>query len=101
MGLAKGWRLEPTATLPDVSNFENIVQFPATVLFWAPQEESWVKHRNPLLDPEIGIGLRSFAVDFLHTLNLGIYQIFLAKAGGPSSRSTPLRSCRLWQAEGT
>lgn len=39
-----------------------------------------MKHRNPLLEPSSGIGLQTFAVDILHTLNLGIYAKFLGKA---------------------
>ena len=80
LDLYQGYRLEPSHLLPDVSAFDDISEFPATVLFWAHQDETWAKHRNPLLDPEIGVGLGTFAIDTLHTLNLGIYQKFLAKA---------------------
>ena len=80
LGLSQGFRLEPSPELPDVADFDNISQFPARVLFWAPKEESEARHRNPLLLPELGIGLQTFAIDTLHTLNLGVYQKLLAKS---------------------
>ena len=80
LDLYKGYRLEPSHLLPDVSAFDDISEFPARVLFWSHQDETSAKHRNPLLDPEIGVGLGTFAIDTLHTLNLGIYQKFLARA---------------------
>ena len=65
MDLWKGWRLEPCDSLPDVAQFESITVFPARVLFWAPQEETFCKHRNPLLDPAIGVTVDIFAIDNL------------------------------------
>lgn len=80
LGLLKGYRLEPNDVLPDVGAFERIDRFPARVLFWNPAAETWAKHRNPLLAPEIGVSIDTFAIDTLHTLNLGVFQKFLARA---------------------
>jgi hypothetical protein len=80
LGIHQGYRLEPWEGLPDVATFENIADFPARVLFWSPKDETTARHRNPFFVPELGIGLGSFGIDTLHTLNLGIYQRLLGKA---------------------
>jgi len=80
LDLWKGYRLEPSPELPDVGTFEAISVFPARVLFWRPGKETSARHRNPLLSPDIGVGLETFGVDLLHTLNLGVYQKLLARA---------------------
>jgi len=77
--LLKGDRLEPSADLPDVALFDTLSVFPTTVVFWRPQAESLVKHRNPLFDRAIGVGLATFGIDSLHTLHLGIYQKLVAR----------------------
>lgn len=80
LGLLKGDRLEPSAALPDVAGFEDLRVFPVQVMFWRQSRQTWALHRNPLLNPALGIGINSFAVDILHTLNLGVYQRMVAKS---------------------
>ena len=63
-----------------VASVDSITRSPARVLFWRSRCQTAALHRNPLLSPSIGIGLRSFAVDPLHTLNLGLYLKFIARA---------------------
>ena len=53
---------------------------PAKIRFWRSSAESWVRHRNPFLDPTLGMSLTdSHVVDTMHCWCLGIYQQFLAK----------------------
>ena len=80
LNLEKGDRLEPSRALRDVGALESVTTFPIELTFWSQDRESWTKHRNPLLDePTIGMGIEIFAVDTLHTLNLGVYQKMVAK----------------------
>eukprot|EP00959_Pyramimonas_sp_CCMP1952_P473548 9501920-Pyramimonas_sp.AAC.2 len=44
------------------------------VLFWRPTPDERTYHRNPLLDPDLGIGLHTFSLDELHCLHLGVLQ---------------------------
>lgn len=77
--LEKGDRLEPSKGLSNVANFEIIENLPQMVLFWRPSAQTWTHHRNPLFAADIGISSESLAIDTLHTLNLGIFQKFVAK----------------------
>lgn len=79
LGLLKGDRLEPSPSLPDVGAFEAVASFPREVVFWRPSCQTSASHRNPLFAPETGVGLHSFGIDILHTLNLGIYQKLVAR----------------------
>ena len=72
LGLEKNDRLEPSHLLSDVGAFEELV-FPTWVLFWRSSLTSWVKHRCPLLEPRLGLGIESFAIDTLHCLHLGVW----------------------------
>ena len=69
--LLKGDRLEPTATLPDVSLFDTLTP-PCTVRFWRRSSETLAQHRRPLFSEETGISVdRSVCPDSLHVLSLG------------------------------
>ena len=72
MGLQGGDRLEPSPELPDIGAFRSLSDFPHKVTFWCRAAETLSRHRNPLLDPALGITLRSLTVDTLHTLQLGV-----------------------------
>ena len=72
LGLRAGDRLEPCAHLPDVGKFRSASTFPLKLMFWRTSAETMTRHRNPLLDPAIGITMNSLTVDTLHTLCLGI-----------------------------
>ena len=77
LGLAAGDRLEPSNYLLDVTSFWDIVQFPHPVLFWTRGEEGLTRHRNPLLSSRVlGISCVNCMVDILHTLYLGLFNVF-------------------------
>ena len=72
VGLARWDRLEPSATLPDICEFKNINKFPFPCTFWRTSQESSTRHRNPLIDPSLGISVgKTFTVDLLHAQYLG------------------------------
>lgn len=74
LDLLKGDRLEPNETLPDIGLFDELAVFPTQVLFWRRQVEGLTHHRNPLFSAETGISHESAALDWLHTLSLGVFQ---------------------------
>ena len=63
-------RLEPSEALSDVAHFE-VVEAGTTMIFWRRSAETRTRHRNPLMDPLIGVTLRIMVVDTLHAFNLG------------------------------
>lgn len=72
LGLRQHDRLEPTAELPDVAAFDELVDFPIVVVFWRRSEETLCQHRCPLWDDNLGLSpSKSIALDLLHTLFLG------------------------------
>ena len=75
--LLKGDRLEPCDTLPDIGSFDALTHFPTKVLFWRRSAETITHHRNPLFAPETGVSPdRAAALDWLHTLSLGVFQTY-------------------------
>ena len=76
LGLRKLDRLEPSRTLADVGAFERIDAWPVQILFWRQGQSSMVIHRFPLFDPAIGASILMILIDALHTLNLGVYQLW-------------------------
>jgi hypothetical protein len=76
LGLQVGDRLEPCPQLRDVGAFEAINVFPANILFWRRAGETRVRHRNPLFDAALGVGLASIALDALHVLYLGVFKYY-------------------------
>ena len=80
LGLLKGMRLEPCASLPDVGMLDG-----ATVpvgglqlLFWDRRADTLTRHRNPLLNGRTGITCQSLVADEMHTLFLGVFQDYIA-----------------------
>ena len=75
--LMKGDRLEPSMTLPDVSQLETM-PIPAgglNVTFWRDSMETLVKHNCPLWSPDFGITpTRCLVFDVLHAFYLGVLQ---------------------------
>eukprot|EP00971_Amphidinium_carterae_P352684 6492702-Amphidinium_carterae.1 len=53
LSLTAGLRLEPSAHLPDWSILYSTK--PQSILFWQKSLEVGVRHRNPLLDPSLGL----------------------------------------------
>jgi hypothetical protein len=80
LGLEKGDRLEPSESIPFPTQFDLTDQWPVVATFWRCAVETWVKHRNPLMDPTLGITLDIICVDNLHTMALGIYKNFVTFA---------------------
>jgi hypothetical protein len=74
--LKKHDRLEPSRTLPDVAALEEVKTFPIELTFWRTGVQHRTKHRNPLFDDAIGIGMPQVLVDQLHALNLGVMKLF-------------------------
>lgn len=62
--------LEPHTGLQDVSLFDSISEFPCKTLFRRRSSGTWCRHRNPLMDPAVGVGFGSLMVDKLDTLHL-------------------------------
>ena len=83
-GLKMHDRLEPTASLPDVALFHKLCPKPGdktTVLFWRRSHETLCLRRCPLWDPSIGLTpTRVIVLDVLHTLFLGVMNMFVCVA---------------------
>jgi hypothetical protein len=63
--------------LEDIGMFEKISSFPFPVRFWRRSEESIARRRNPLFCEWLGITPeRTFTVDVLHALHLGVFLNF-------------------------
>jgi hypothetical protein len=75
-GLEPGDRVEPCGALPDHALLEE-VELPATILFWRQSRETGVRRRHPLLVPDLGVGLHTFCIDSMHTLSLGVFQLYI------------------------
>ena len=81
LGLQKHDRLEPSRFLRNVALFDNLREFPAVVSFWRRSLETSSRHRSPLVNPAIGCSItRMVQVDGMHTLSLGVYQVFIGEA---------------------
>lgn len=102
-GLARTSRLEPSVSLPDISQLEALESFPVEVCFWNPRNDSCARHRNPLL---VDSGLELIAVDAMHTLHLGVFKECVAyfinallRVDAFRSDETDEMSKRKWSAE--
>lgn len=81
LGLLAGDRAEPSEECPDIAALEHMTEFPVRVLFWRPSSETLARHKNPLFDEGLGFTpSRAFAVDWLHTLSLGVFQFWCSVA---------------------
>ena len=80
--LELGDRLEPSREIPDTgAGFDNQCVFPITATFWRSSRETWAYHRNPLWNRRMGFTHdRRMAVDWLHSLSLGVFQLFVMVA---------------------
>jgi len=78
LDLEIGDRLEPFIGLIDVgAGFDELAEFPKEVLFWRPRNESLCARRCPLFSRSLGVTpTSSLALDTLHTLNLGVMQLY-------------------------
>jgi len=71
-GLKAGDRIEPSPSLRNVHNLFGLDKFPVAIVLWRCSTETRTKHRNPLMDPVIGMGPERLLVDLLHALFLGV-----------------------------
>jgi hypothetical protein len=79
LGLLKGDRLEPSQAVPDTHGFD-VLPLPLTLTFWRVSSSRMTHHRNPLFGSSVHVSLHdSVAIDWLHTLSLGIFQDFLGE----------------------
>ena len=69
--LLKWDRFEPTLEFPNIASLDP-AEGPRTAIFWRQSEAYITKRRNPLLSPEAGLSLDSFAIDWLHCVSLGV-----------------------------
>ena len=79
LGLAKGDRLEPSVSLPIVSNFDSMrpeIGGNIEVMFWRRSEETRVRHRNPLISESLSPH-RALGVDWQHGFSLGVFAYFI------------------------
>jgi hypothetical protein len=76
LGLRKGDRLEPSAAVSDVGQFESLPT-PFRATFWRASSETLTRRRNPLFDAGTGLTSECLGIDVLHCLSLGVYQLFL------------------------
>ena len=81
LALLKDDRLEPWDGCMDIEQFEKLSQFPAKVMFWRRACEGFTHHRNPMFSESVGLFPgTSLALDWLHTLSLGIFQTWCSFA---------------------
>lgn len=80
LGLRQGDRVEPCDALPHVRDLFVVSTFPITILIWRRTNETRIRHRNPLMSADLGIGVRTLSMDYLHALNLGVLKSFSARA---------------------
>jgi len=80
LGLKAGWRLEPSRAVPNVGAVDGMCDaFPeggVELTFWITAEETFVRHRNPLLT-STSLNITNLVVDELHTLHLRIFQNYI------------------------
>jgi hypothetical protein len=77
--LKRGDRLEPSVVLPDVGLLDDKV-VPAAGLqltFWRVNDQTAVVHRNPMFGPLTMLSPQALAVDEMHCLHLGVFQVYI------------------------
>ena len=72
LSLRKGDRLEPSAALPDVAQFEN-TPVPFDCTFWVAPEDARLTHGCPLFQVP-GVSWSTWAIDIMHSWHLGPLQ---------------------------
>ena len=76
LGLKRGWRLEPTSSLPDVGDFAN-QRCPFSCVFYTGGKDGRVLHLSPFLQIP-GVTMDTWCVDVLHTWHYGPMSTFIA-----------------------
>jgi hypothetical protein len=76
LGLRQHDRLEPCPGLPDIGAFPD-VPTPCTIVFWRVTNESYARHRNPMLADDLGLSpSKALTVDLLHCFYLGVLKVW-------------------------
>ncbi|CAE7032303.1 unnamed protein product [Symbiodinium sp. CCMP2592] len=76
LGLRKGWRLEPSSSLPDVDDFAK-QRCPFSCVFYTGGKDGRVLHLSPFLQIP-GVTMNTWCVDVLHTWHYGPMSTFIA-----------------------
>jgi hypothetical protein len=76
LGLSKGFRIEPSAELPNVGDLET-VSAAVEVTFWNHKQETSTRHRNPLFSDKTGVTSDCLGIDIMHTSALGTTQFVI------------------------
>ena len=79
LNLLRGDRLEPCPFLTNVGNYAQL-RLPARVMFWRVKNQTIATRRNPIFSPTTHLSITHLAIDPLHTLHLGVYKAFVARA---------------------
>ena len=80
LGLQKGGRICPFGTMHDVADFDDL--FKGTrkktikACFWRVSEETRARWRNPIFSEETGLTVYSIAINYVHTVFLGVAKNF-------------------------
>ena len=69
LGLEKNDRLEPTLEFPDIGELSS----GRPTLWWRSSLDGPARRRNPLLCKKAGASMRTFVVDWMHSLSLGVF----------------------------
>lgn len=79
MGVLAGDRVEPHRGCPDVGDIDRCHELLVRILLWRPGAETVARHECPLFvdTAETGISIETVSIDTMHTLHLGIFQVFL------------------------
>ena len=82
--LVVGDRIEPSWDTMDTGKLLEepaLEKLPLKVVVWRREYETRARHRNPIFDSsdrvKIGVRITSFAEDVLHTMHLGIMQVYI------------------------
>jgi len=92
--LLRGDVLVPSPDLADTFALESITVYPTRIMFWRGKAATFATRRNPLMSV-IGITLKTFCIDVLHCVWLGVAQVWLVFAlwlliqGNPFSFALP------------
>ena len=76
LGLERYDRLEATDSHPDIHKLEPEAG-PRRITLWRTSLSMMTKQRNPLICAEAGISMRTFSIDWLHCLSMGVFPHFL------------------------
>ena len=77
LGLVRGDRVENTMITPDIADLGKSRQFPVEITFWRPSLETSARHRCPLFSYATCVSPTNLGIDWLHTLILVVFQIWL------------------------